>query len=369
MKLNQHPNRTAEEFQDYILPLVSRTFSFTIPQLPIPLRRVIGNFYLSCRALDTIEDDPELSGDQKYHYGSWLVDVVKNRRDADDFAREVAPLISLQMPEAERELMQHLPLVMKVTHGLSTLQRSAVECCISIMSRGMHYFQQRVSLNGLSTQYDMASYCYYVSGVVGEALTEIFCNHSPAVACKRKEMLELATSFGLGLQMTNILVDHWDDRKQGQCWLPRDLFASHGIDLSSLKVEPYSSEYGLVLTELIGFAHAHLRIALRYTLLIPQSESGIRRFCYWIISLAIHSLRNIHRKLNFNTAKEIKVARSRIAIFVILTKLSRCSDPMLIQLFNLAAVNLPLNSLVKERKKVSEWPSSLAEKYYRKCTQ
>ena len=357
MKLKYFHGKTPEQFQAYILPSVSRTFSLTIPQLPMPLRRVIGNFYLLCRAVDTIEDDPELDINQKQHYGEWLVDVITNRRNAEEFVIEVAPLISKQMPKAERELMQQLPLVIKVTQGFHPLQRETIECCVNIMSNGMHYFQGQVSKHGLNTQRDLYSYCYYVSGVVGEALTELFCHHSTQIACNRKEMLELAPSFGLGLQITNILIDHWDDRRQGQCWLPRDLFAHHNIDLSNLRPEQAHAGYDLAIRELIGIAHAHLRIALQYTLLIPSNESGVRYFCYWIISLAILSLKNMYLKLDFKTANEIKARRIQFARVITLTKISRCDDVMLIKLFNQAAANLPLNSLTENWGKATEWPS------------
>ena len=53
-------NSTAN-FQDQILPDVSRTFALTIPQLPMPLRAAVTNAYLLCRIADTIEDEPALS--------------------------------------------------------------------------------------------------------------------------------------------------------------------------------------------------------------------------------------------------------------------------------------------------------------------
>ena len=43
--------------------------------------------------------------------------------------------------------------------------------------------------------------------------------------------MKLATSFGQGLQMTNILKDIWDDHKRGACWLPCDHFRKYGIDI------------------------------------------------------------------------------------------------------------------------------------------
>src|ERR1700740_3660463 len=52
---------SAADFQDRILPHVSRTFALTIPQLPVPLRIAVTNAYLLCRIADTIEDEPALS--------------------------------------------------------------------------------------------------------------------------------------------------------------------------------------------------------------------------------------------------------------------------------------------------------------------
>src|SRR5438270_5262330 len=49
------------QYQDQVLPHVSRTFALTIPQLPEALRVPVTNAYLLCRIADTIEDEPALS--------------------------------------------------------------------------------------------------------------------------------------------------------------------------------------------------------------------------------------------------------------------------------------------------------------------
>jgi len=50
-----------EDYQNGILPHVSRTFALTIPQLPPALRTPVTNAYLLCRIADTIEDEIEPS--------------------------------------------------------------------------------------------------------------------------------------------------------------------------------------------------------------------------------------------------------------------------------------------------------------------
>ena len=77
------------------------------------------------------------------------------------------------------------------------------------MCKGMAKYQIEESLNGLKNIKDMNDYCYHVAGVVGEMLTELFCDYSTDIDKNQKKLMELAVSFGQGLQMTNILKDIW----------------------------------------------------------------------------------------------------------------------------------------------------------------
>ena len=81
--------------------------------------------------------------------------------------------------------------------------------------------------------------------------------------------------------MTNILKDVWEDRSRGACWLPQEVFSRYGVDLAQLSPERSDARFRRRHAELIGVAHAHLRNALAFTLLIPGEEAGIRRFCLW----------------------------------------------------------------------------------------
>lgn len=338
-------NGTAGAYQDYILPLVSRTFALTIPQLPGALRSVVANAYLLCRAADTIEDEAALDVQQKRHYEEMLIEVVTGRCAPEVLAAKLTPLLSSQTLEAERDLLRQLPLVIQITRGFNPVQRAAIERCIRIMCRGMHQFQRSAGLQGLATQHDMDSYCYYVAGVVGELLTELFCDYSPEIARNREAMQRLALSFGQGLQMTNILKDQWEDRSRGACWLPREVFARSGLDLSHLAPGQQGPAYGAALDELIGLAHAHLRNALAYTLLMPRHETGIRRFCYWAISLAVFTLANIRHKPDFSSGAQVKVSRGRVATTIMLTNLAVRSNGLLARLFDIAAADLPMTEL------------------------
>ena len=214
---------------------VSRTFALTIPELPDSLRAVVGNAYLLCRITDTIEDEPALSVGQKQRLWRRFVDVLANRDDARDFARELGAMLSGSTTASEHELVANTPRVVRITNGFSASQRGVLERCVRIMSNGMKEFQQLDTSAGLASLMQMDRYCYFVAGVVGETLTELFCDYSVEMNDRRDELQPLAVSFGQGLQMTNILKDLWEDRRRGACWLPRDVFRETGFDLSGLR--------------------------------------------------------------------------------------------------------------------------------------
>ena len=336
---------TPEAYQDHILPLVSRTFALTIPQLPGALSRVVANAYLLCRAADTIEDDNALSAADKRRYEDAFLEVVTGRASAAPLAAELASRLSPDTLAAERDLVRQLPLVIEVLNGFSRPQRAAIERCVRLMSQGMHRFQRTAGVHGLADQREMDRYCYYVAGVVGEMLTELFCDFDPAIAARREQMLALAVSFGQALQMTNILKDQWEDRARGACWLPREVFHRYGVDLAALQPGQYSPAYASALSELVGTAHAHLRNALDYSLLIPGQHAGIRRFCLWATGLAVLTLKNIQHRPQYLSGAEIKVSRAALARTIMLTNLTVKRDALLRRLFDFAWGKLPYTKL------------------------
>ncbi|MCA1778553.1 MAG: phytoene/squalene synthase family protein [Xanthomonadaceae bacterium] len=331
---------TAVEFQFEILKGVSRTFALTIPSLPGPLRVSVANAYLLCRIADTIEDDTKLSLEEKKRFSREFVDVIGGSRRADEFAQALAPRLGAQTLAAERRLVEQAGRVIEVTHGFSQPQQAALYRCVSLMSDGMHRFQRSAALTGLRSMAQLDTYCYYVAGVVGEMLTELFCEYSSAIASRRDKLIKLAPSFGQGLQMTNILKDIWDDRERGVCWLPRSVFGLEGPGNDLIdEVDDAALKAGI--ERLVVQAHGHLRNALAYTLLIPRHQRGIRRFCLWALGMAVPTLRNIHDRAGFRCAEEVKISRRQVRSIVRRYGLMAGSDSMLRWLFKRASAGLP----------------------------
>jgi len=329
------------DYQEHILQDVSRTFALTIPQLPGDLTTVVGNAYLLCRIADTIEDDPGLDAGQKRYFSESFVKVIGGELPATHFAEALHPLLSDSMLEAERDLIYHTQRVIRITHGSSERQRAALARCIRIMSRGMADYQQSKTLDGLADMARMDRYCYYVAGVVGEMLTELFCDYSAEIDARRPELQKLAVSFGQGLQMTNILKDIWEDRARGACWLPRDVFQRVGFDLAKLAEDYQRDKFSRGLIQLIGVTRLHLQNALGYTLLIPPHEIGIRRFCLWALGMAVLTLRKLHANLYFTSGQQVKISRRSVKSVVLVSNLSVSNDSVLKLLFGGATRGLP----------------------------
>jgi farnesyl-diphosphate farnesyltransferase len=343
-----NPGHSDEAYQDQILPHVSRTFALTIPQLPPDLSRSVTNAYLLCRVADTIEDEPQIAPPDTLLYMERFSDAVAGVADAQALGSELAEKLSQWTLPAERELIIHLARVIRITRQLPLRQQAAIRRCVDTMCHGMHQFQRTASVRGLDTLEDLDSYCYYVAGVVGEMLTELFCSHAPDIEQHRAALSRLAPSFAQGLQMTNILKDVWEDRSRGACWLPQEVFTRHGVDLSHLTPESGGSGFAAGMQELVGVAHAHLRKALEFTLLIPARETGIRRFCLWAIGLAVLTLKRIAANPGFTQGSQVKVSRRTVAVTLALSNAATRYNGLLRLLFNRAAAGLPLASLAAD---------------------
>ncbi len=332
--------------QNQLLPGVSRTFALTIPQLAEPLNIAVTNAYLLCRIADTIEDDVGLSIQQKQTFHKQFIEIVDGKMSSDQFMQNLVPLLSDNTSKAERDLIAETDLVVRVTHSLNEKQRAALTRCVRIMCSGMPDFQRVNTAGGLNKMIDMDRYCYYVAGVVGEMLTELFCDYSPAMNENYKELMDLSISFGQGLQMTNILKDVWDDRQVNACWLPQEVFERYDLQLEELSANAgagglNNDGFAEGMSELVGIARAHLENALKYTRYIPKSETGIRRFCLWAIGMAVLTLRNIHNNPEFLSGQDVKISRRKVKATVALTSMLCRSNRALGMLFNIAEQGLP----------------------------
>ena len=176
---------------------VSRSFALTIPLMPAPLRDYISLAYLICRIVDTVEDDAQaptvdkitwlsdfsfLAGDEfeqhdvllglrqraleLTHAGSNECDVAL----IADLERAINLLLSF--PEEVKEVICHGVAILG--HGMASAQRKSLE---------------EAQISNLD---DVDNYCYFVAGVVGEMLAELFSlsDNTFLPASSRDEVLD-----------------------------------------------------------------------------------------------------------------------------------------------------------------------------------
>lgn len=289
-----------ELYQRAILESVSRTFALTIPLLPANLEKVVGNTYLLCRIVDTIEDAVCIDPKTKQVLSTLFVKTVLDPSYSEEFVKESLMALLNHPNHDEKDLIKNIPRVLRVLQSFDEKQRHAVAQCVQIMSEGMSYFHVRQNQAGLEDLKEFEKYCYVVAGVVGEMLTTVFALHSAAFAKAISGKESLAIAFGQALQMTNILKDSPEDQLRGVSWKPK------GVDQ----------------TELLVIAHQKLEDSLRYIYCIPKSEPGIRQFCFLAFGLAVLTLRQIARRHQFPEGAEVKLTRPQVSRFYIFTKIA-----------------------------------------------
>ena len=297
-------------YQKTILRSVSRTFALTIPLLPPAIEKVVGNTYLLCRIVDTIEDAANLSVSTKQALSKLFLDCVLERLPAQNFVDACLLALKDYGNLDELDLIAHTPTVFRILHTCSKEDQMAVSRCVSIMSDGMTYFHDKQTQAGLQDLKEFEKYCYVVAGVVGELLTTVFSNHSTVFSRSFQGKENLAIAFGQALQMTNILKDSPEDKARGVSWKPADM---NQMDL-------------------LRIAYEKLQDSLQYILLIPKQDSGIRRFCFLAFGLAVMTLSKIAQRSEFNNKNEVKLSRRTVMTFYTFTGVAVHSD-LLMKIF------------------------------------
>ena len=336
------------EQQAVHLQKVSRTFALTIPLLPMPLADWVGNAYLLCRIVDTIEDDADLSIDLKQkHILSYLA-ALAGEIDSIAWSQGLHSLLSASTSEGERSLIADIPAVLGRLASFPDAVRDILIRGVGIMSQGMAAQQECAVITQAA---DLDRYCYSVAGVVGELLTELFAVYSPLVATVKSTLSPLAVSFGEGLQLTNILKDVWEDASRGVCWLPLCQSEAESFAACSLSQQRHLLDVHLAL------AHGHLRDALTFTLQLPKHEQGLRQFCLWAIGMALLTLRRIHTIPDFRHSSQVKISRHQVKSVIVWSKILGRFDTPLELYFRWLGRGLPVRQrdVLELYRRVSAW--------------
>jgi farnesyl-diphosphate farnesyltransferase len=305
-----------QQFCRALLPQVSRTFAACIRLLPPRVENAVLIAYLLCRIADTIEDTADLPVEEKErllaHFKSCL----------DEGGPDAGPLVHAFAREntPDEKLTARADITLREFRRMDADQRQAIRPWVQEMCDGMAQFARihaRATpdhLEALASLEELDRYCYFVAGTVGHLLTELFRLHHPRLTKQHYAKLKaLSTSFGLGLQLTNIIKDVADDRLRGWSFVPRQLCTLAGTTPEQLLDKDSKRQAELVMALLIKKAKQHLKDALDYCTTLPRSAYRIRLFCLTPLFFAVRTLHKAERDpLLLDPTHKVKITRGEV---------------------------------------------------------
>jgi farnesyl-diphosphate farnesyltransferase len=206
-----------------LLERTSRTFALAIPLLPEGLRHEVGLGYLLFRIADTLEDAERWDRDKRRDALRQYTELLAEPTEPG--AERLAAIWRTDPPSTSTEynrLLGHTPEVFAAVAELPPATRRTLLGMTARSAEGMSTTLALADQRGafrLATIDDLRQYCYYVAGIVGEMLTELF-RARLARSASADRLAEHAAAFGEGLQLVNILKDAGGDADQGRVYLP-----------------------------------------------------------------------------------------------------------------------------------------------------
>lgn len=310
--------KTDWEFCVKSLKEVSRSFALPISMLDKELCESVTCAYLLCRIVDTIEDDPQLPTDQRAqlyeNFRKFLIGKISQK----EWYQSV---LTLSGSESEVTLARNMDRVLNILNCKSQIIQSTCHQWIMEMCRGMEIYSNRPKgedgIQALINLKDLCRYCYFVAGTVGYLLTELFILENPkAIADSNKQaMREYAESFGVGLQLVNILKDVGKDLKFNYSFIPRSLVPE--MNYKSLSDPAKQRQAHQMFAVIYKKAYDNLDEALEYVLQVPPSLKSVRLFLLIPMWMGIKTLKYTEGN-NDIFKSDTKVAISKLEVAKVL---------------------------------------------------
>lgn len=236
-----------------ILKETSRTFYIPISHLPTRLQEAVASAYLCMRAIDEIEDHPELDN----HTKSALLRSISLTLQAAVDGFSVDAFLS-QMPEAA-----NLPEVTLRIREWAILAPETIAPRIwdatAAMADRMAYWAERNWQ--VDTEADLDRYTFSVAGTVGLMLSDLWSWYDGTQTNRAH-----AVGFGRGLQAVNILRNTGEDSTRGVSFFPE----------------------GWQVADMEAYARRNLALADAYTGALPKGPA--LNFCLIPLTLAYGTL-------------------------------------------------------------------------------
>jgi len=252
-----------------LLKATSRTFYIPISLLPSGLQEAVASAYLCMRAIDQIEDDPDLDRGVK---AQLLRQISLNLQagtavsTVSDFAEGLAPF-QAQLEEVTLRIGEWALLAPE------TIAPRIWDATAAMADRMAHWAECNWQVNN---EANLNRYTFSVAGAVGLMLSDLWAWYDGTETSRME-----AIGFGRGLQAVNILRNHGEDLSRGVDFYP----------------EGWSDE------DMQQFARRNLLMADAYTESLPEGPALL--FCRIPLALA-------HATLEVMSQGQAKLTRSDV---------------------------------------------------------
>lgn len=235
-----------------MLKETSRTFFIPISFLESTLKKTVASAYLCMRAIDEIEDHPDLHDEAKKNLLLATSQLLRIPFDRDAYQALIAPY-SHMLPPVTQRLADWISLCP------SEIADKVMEST-STMAAGMAKWVEKQWI--IETKEDLDDYTYYVAGLVGTMLSDLWKWHDGTDTDS-----ELAISFGRGLQAVNMLRNYDEDLERGVSFVPagwnrEDMFnyANENLAQADLYVKSIKNKRILMFCKVpLALAHSTLK--------------------------------------------------------------------------------------------------------------
>lgn len=190
-----------------VLKQTSRTFFIPINFLEPTLKKTVASAYLCMRAIDEIEDHPDMKAETKHQLLTSISEILKTSFDHEKYRALIRPYEN-SLPVVTKRLGDW---VLLCPPGVVEKVKEST----AIMAEGMAKWI--VKDWRIKTKEDLDDYTYYVAGLVGCMLSDIWKWHDNTETDREK-----AIAFGRGLQAVNILRNQDEDLERGVSFMPDD---------------------------------------------------------------------------------------------------------------------------------------------------
>lgn len=190
-----------------MLKETSRTFYIPINLLGSTLKKTVGSAYLCMRAIDEIEDHETLNAEVKERLLRSTSELLKQETFNETLYTELIEPYKESLPEVTVRLGDWISVCPKEIVG-------KVKESTAIMANGMADWVRKDWV--IKTTEDLNDYTYYVAGLVGVMLSDIWYWYDGTETDH-----DLAIGYGRGLQAVNILRNqHEDYAERGVRFIP-----------------------------------------------------------------------------------------------------------------------------------------------------